>query len=196
MLDSTKKYKDYSDNELINIFLESGNNSPLGELYKRYGHLVLGLCFKYFKNKDEAEDAVMSIFGQLMVDLKKHKVEYFKSWLYTYSKNYCLMQLRKKQSQLKKELEIKENEIFLMDYNSVEHLNEKESQISLMQVMLNELNKEQKVCLELFYLNSKSYAEIEQITGYSNNEVKSFIQNGKRNLKIKMEAKLNEQTKS
>lgn len=157
---------------------------------------MLGLCFKYFKNKDEAEDAVMSIFSQLMVDLKKHKVDYFKSWLYTYSKNYCLMQLRKKQSQLKKELEIKENEIFLMDYNSVEHLNEKESQISLMQVTLNELNKEQKVCLELFYLNNKSYAEIEKITGFSNNEVKSFIQNGKRNLKLKMEAKLNEQTKS
>lgn len=195
-MDSPSKYKDYSDNELINIFLESGSNSPLGELYKRYGHLVLGLCFKYFKNKDEAEDAVMSIFSQLMVDLKKHKVDYFKSWLYTYSKNYCLMQLRKKQSQLKKELEIKENEIFLMDYNSVEHLNEKESQISLMQVTLNELNKEQKVCLELFYLNNKSYAEIEKITGFSNNEVKSFIQNGKRNLKLKMEAKLNEQTKS
>ncbi len=195
-MNSPSKYKDYFDNELINIFLESGSNSPLGELYKRYGHLVLGLCFKYFKNKDEAEDAVMSIFSQLMVDLKKHKVDYFKSWLYTYSKNYCLMQLRKKQSQLKKELEIKENEIFLMDYNSVEHLNEKESQISLMQVTLNELNKEQKVCLELFYLNNKSYAEIEKITGFSNNEVKSFIQNGKRNLKLKMEAKLNEQTKS
>ncbi len=187
------KYKDCSDNELINIFLQNNDNSCVGELYKRYGHLVLGLCIKYLKDKDNAEDAVMSIFGQLLNDLKKHRIEFFKSWLYTYSKNYCLMQLRKKQSQLKKELEIKENEIFLMDYNSIEHLNEKEQQITIMQMALNELNKEQKTCLELFYLSQKSYSEIVEITGFSNNEVKSHIQNGKRNLKLKMESKINEQ---
>ena len=187
------KYKDHSDNQLINNFLENGDTIYVGELYSRYGHLVLGLCIKYLKNKDEAEDAVMTIFGQLINDLKKHKVEYFKSWLYTYSKNHCLMQLRKKQSILKKELDVKENEIFLMDYNNIEHLNEKESQITLMQTALNELNSEQKVCLELFYLSNKSYTEIVTITGYNNNEVKSHIQNGKRNLKLKMEAKLNGQ---
>jgi RNA polymerase sigma factor (sigma-70 family) len=192
-LATASKYKDYTDTQLINIFLESGDNLYVGELYKRYGHLVLGLCIKYLKNKDEAEDAVMSIFGQLITDLKKHKVEYFKSWLYTYSKNYCLMQLRKKQSLLKKELDVKENEIFLMDYNNIEHLNEKESQISVMQTALNELNSEQKLCLELFYINNKSYTEIMTITGFNNNEVKSYIQNGKRNLKLKMEAKLNGQ---
>ncbi|MDZ4665682.1 MAG: sigma-70 family RNA polymerase sigma factor [Bacteroidota bacterium] len=187
------KYKDHSDSQLINNFLESGDNVFVGELYKRYGHLVLGLCIKYLKDKDEAEDAVMTIFGQLLNDLKKHKVEYFKSWLYTYSKNYCLMQLRKKQNQLKKELDVKENEIFLMDYNNIEHLNEKEQQISLMQSALSDLNKEQKVCLELFYLSNKSYTEIVTITGYNNNEVKSHIQNGKRNLKLKMEARSNGQ---
>lgn len=193
MADSSK-YKDYSDKDIINFFLESDDNMYIGELYKRYGHLVLGLCIKYLKNKDEAEDAVMSIFGQLINDLKKHRVEYFKSWLYTYSKNYCLMQLRKQQSLLKKEIEVKENEIFLMDYNNAEHLNEKEKQISFMQVALNELNKEQKQCLELFYFSNKSYVEITEITGYNNNEVKSYIQNGKRNLKIKMEALINEQS--
>ena len=193
MLAQLSKYKDHSDSQLINNFLESGDNVFVGELYKRYGHLVLGLCIKYLKDKDEAEDAVMTIFGQLLNDLKKHKVEYFKSWLYTYSKNYCLMQLRKKQNQLKKELDVKENEIFLMDYNNIEHLNEKEQQISLMQSALSELNKEQKECLELFYLSNKSYTEIVTITGYNNNEVKSHIQNGKRNLKIKMEALQNGQ---
>ncbi len=187
------KYKDHTDADLINNFLENDDNVYVGELYNRYGHLVLGLCIKYLKNRDEAEDAVMTIFGQLLKDLKKHKVEYFKSWLYTYSKNYCLMQLRKKQTILKKELDVKENEIFLMDYNNIEHLNEKEQQIELMQTALNELNKEQKECLELFYLNNKSYTEIVTITGYNNNEVKSHIQNGKRNLKLKMEAKLNGQ---
>lgn len=187
------KYKDYSDNDLINKFLEEGDNALVGELYNRYGHLVLGLCIKYLKNKDEARDAVIQIFTGLIKDLKKHKVQYFKSWLYVYSKNFCLMELRKRQRELKKELELQENVHLLMDFSNPEHLKEKENQIGMMERALAELNQEQKVCIELFYLKNKSYNEIIELTGYSNNEVKSHIQNGKRNLKIKMEALSNGQ---
>ena len=187
------KYKDYSDNELINSYTQTGENFLVGILYERYGHLVLGLCIKYLKNKDEARDAVIQIFARLLDDLKKHKVEYFKSWLYTYSKNFCLMELRKRQSALKKELELKENAHLLMDFSDPKHLEEKEKQLALMEQALSQLNASQKTCIDLFYLRNKSYSEIMQITGYSNNDVKSFIQNGKRNLKLKLEALMNEQ---
>jgi RNA polymerase sigma-70 factor (ECF subfamily) len=187
-LPGDSKYKDYTDNDLINKFLESDDNSYVGELYKRYGHLVLGLCLKYLKNKDEAEDLVIKIFTDLMKDLKKHKVQYFKSWLYVYSKNCCLMELRKRQRELKKEIELQENVHLVMDFSNPEHLQEKETQILMLEKALELLNIEQKQCLELFYLKNKSYNEIIEITGFSNNEVKSHIQNGKRNLKIKMEA--------
>jgi RNA polymerase sigma factor (sigma-70 family) len=187
------KYKDCSDNELINNFLETGDNAFVGVLYERYGHLVLGLCIKYLKNKDEARDMVIQIFTDLMKDLKKHKIQFFKSWLYVYSKNACLMELRKRQRTLKKELELHDNVHLVMDFSDPEHLKEKENQIGVMEKALTMLNTEQKQCIELFYLKSKSYFEIEEITGYSSNEVKSHIQNGKRNLKIKMEALLNGQ---
>lgn len=166
----------------------------VGILYQRYGHLVLGLCLKYLKNKDEAKDAVIQIFSNLLRDLKKHKIEYFKSWLYVYSKNFCLMELRKRQSALKKELELKENAHLLMDFSDPEHLKEKEAQIVLMEQAIEQLNSDQKKCIELFYLKNKSYNEIIEITGYSANDVKSYIQNGKRNLKIKLEALINERT--
>lgn len=188
------KYNNYSDQELINNFLETGDNIFVGILYKRYGHLVLGLCLKYLKNKDEAEDAVIQIFSKLMSDLKKHKIEFFKSWLYVYSKNFCLMELRKRQSILKKELELKENSHLFMDLSDPDHLKEKERQIVLLEQALLLLNEGQKVCINLFYLQNKSYTEITAITGYSANDVKSYIQNGKRNLKLKMEALENEQT--
>lgn len=190
------KYKDHSDNDLINKFLETEDNSFVGLLYERYGHLVLGLCIKYLKNKDEAQDSVIQIFTKLITDLKKHKIEFFKSWLYVYSKNFCLMELRKRQSALKKELELQENIHLVMDFSSAEHLKEKEEQITLMERALELLNNEQKVCIELFYLKNKSYNDIINETGYSNNEVKSHIQNGKRNLKLKMEALLNERPAS
>lgn len=190
-----QKYNNYSDNELVNIFLETDDSVYVGILYQRYGHLVLGLSIKYLKNKDEAQDATIQIFANLLKDLKKHKVEFFKSWLYVYTKNYCLMELRKRQSTLKKELELRENPGLFMDNGSLEHLYEKEKQISIMETAIEQLNEGQKICIELFYLKNKSYNEIIEITGFSANDVKSYIQNGKRNLKLKMEAILNEQSK-
>ena len=187
------KYINYTDNDLINNYLQKNDNSFVGVLYERYGHLVLGLSIKYLKNKDEAQDAVIQIFTNLLSDLQKHKIQYFKSWLYVYSKNYCLMELRKRQSMLKKELELKENVHLVMDFSTPEHLNEKEAQITLMEKAIELLNNEQKTCIELFYLKNKSYVEIEEMTGFNNNEVKSYIQNGKRNLKLKMEVLINEQ---
>lgn len=188
-----EKYSNYSDDEIINLYLATGDNSFVGILYQRYGHLVLGLCIKYLKNKDEAQDSVIQIFSKLLNDLKKHKIEFFKSWLYVYSKNFCLMELRKRQSNLKKELELQENAHLFMDTPTEEHLKEKEKQLLIMETAIALLNKEQKTCIELFYLENKSYTEIMELTGYSNNDVKSYIQNGKRNLKIKMEALINEQ---
>lgn len=191
-MSANNKYSSYSDNDLINVFLEKDDNNIVGILYERYGHLVLGLCIKYLKNKDEAQDAVIQIFTSLMKDLKKHKIEFFKSWLYVYSKNFCLMELRKRQSMLKKELELKENVHLIMDFSNPEHLNEKEKQIVIMEKAMELLNIEQKKCIDLFYLKNKSYIEIVDITGYTANEVKSHIQNGKRNLKLKMEILINE----
>ena len=162
----------------------------VGILYKRYSHLVLGLSIKYLKDKDDAKDAVMQIFEKLLSDLLKHNIEYFKSWLYTFSKNHCLMTIRTQQSKLKKERNLQINADFFMETEDGLHLNkaeEKEKQYTALEKAIEELNADQKKCISLFYLKEKSYIEIVDITGYSMNEVKSFIQNGKRNLKIKLE---------
>ena len=190
-----EKYNNYTDGELVEDFVKSSNNALVGILYQRYGHLVFGLCMKYLKNKPEAQDAAVQIFSKLLTDLKKYRIEYFKSWLYVYTKTFCLMELRKRQSALKKELELKENAHLIMDSADPEHLKEKERQIILMEEALQMLHIDQRVCIELFYLKNKSYNEIVEQTGYSANDVKSYIQNGKRNLKIRMEALMNEQEK-
>ena len=182
-----------SDEEVIARYKKSDNTSEVGLLYQRYGHLVLGLCIKYLKNETEAEDAVMSIFSRLIEDLKKHEIKFFKSWLYVYSKNHCLMELRKRQRTLKNELQLKEEIIQLVDFNTPEHLKEKEVAILQLEEAIDSLNEEQKVCIKFFYLEGLSYAEIMARTSYTNNEVKSYIQNGKRNIKLMFEAR-NERT--
>src|SRR3954465_3171928 len=145
----SKDHNSLSDNELIALYCEEGDSRFLGIIFKRYGHLVLGLCIKYLKNEDEAQDVVMNIFEKLASDLKKHKIEFFKSWLYTYSKNMCLMELRKKQSQLKKDIELQENKILFMDSGDSLHPNtaeEKEKTILKLELALNSINKEQRKC--------------------------------------------------
>jgi len=189
------KYSHYSDKELIQLYAEKGDKALIGILYERYGHLVLGLCLKYLKNKPDAQDAVVNIFTKLLDDLKKYNIEFFKSWLYVYSKNHCLMALRKRQRLLKKELDLQENVHLIVDFEALDHLKEKEAQINMLEDALELLNEGQKLCVELFYIKSKSYQQIVEITGYSANDVKSFIQNGKRNLKIKMETLMHEQRK-
>jgi len=176
------------DNELIDRFRYSHDNLYVGELYSRYSHLVLGLCIKYFKDIEIAKDATMSIFELLMQELKRHQIENFKSWLFTVSKNYCLQELRKTNSRYQKEDLYK---VFLsetMESDLSQHpIDEKEKMITKMESLLPSLKNNQRICLKMFYLEGKSYADISQELTFSLKEVKSHIQNGKRNLKIKLE---------
>lgn len=176
------------DNELIDRFRYSHDNQYVGELYTRYSHLVLGLCIKYFKDLEIAKDATMSIFELLLHELKRHQIENFKSWLFTVSKNYCLQELRKKNTLFPKEELYK---VFLsetMESDIELHpINEKEKLISRMEALLPTLKNNQSVCLKMFYLEGKSYADISKELNFSLKDVKSNIQNGKRNLKIKLE---------
>lgn len=178
--------KALSDKELLSGYKENADNTYIGELYNRYVHLVFGVCMKYLKNEDESKDAVMQVFEKLLHDLVKHEVENFKGWLYTLTKNHCLMLLRNdhmhviNQADLKKDLsEIMENDTDLHQDNSME----KELQIRQLEEGITMLNREQRSCVELFYLSDKSYQEVAEITGFDLNQVKSYIQNGKRNLK-------------
>lgn len=184
-----EKYNSLDDKDLLLEFRKTNNNAAVGILYKRYSHLVFGLCMKYLKSQEDAEDMVIQIFTKLLDDLQKHEIEYFKSWLYTYSKNHCLMQLRSFRSKLEKDLAYQENVKTLMESPDELHLNngEREKQLQILESAIENLSKEQKICIRMFYLSNKSYQEISEATGYSVNNVKSFIQNGKRNLKIRLE---------
>lgn len=177
------------DKELLNKFYSDGNNQWLGILMQRYTMLLLGVCMKYLKNEEEAKDSVQQIFLKVLTELQKYKVEYFKSWVYMVGKNYCLMKLRDSQGKIPLELtdKMKPEE---PGPDSKIALLEKEKTLTLIELSLNELNEEQKQCVTLFYLQKKSYQQVADITGYNLLQVKSFIQNGKRNLKNLVEKKM------
>ena len=185
------RYAHITDQQLLGYFKADKSNNWLGILLQRYTLLLLGVCMKYLKNEEEAKDAVQQIFLKAIVELHKYDVEYFKSWLYMVAKNHCLMKLRDKPGRV---VDIKEQMIVSNDdhYNLQIHI-DKDNQLELMTTSLQELSAEQKQCVTLFYLEKKTYQDIADETGYSLMQVKSYIQNGKRNLKILLERKLSEQ---
>jgi RNA polymerase sigma-70 factor (ECF subfamily) len=172
-----------SDKELIDQYKKSNDKVFVGELYKRYSHLVLGMCINYFKDRDTAKDLVLQIFEKLFDELKKREVECFKAWLTFVVRNHCISELRKLQTQKSREADygkVYENDLIREELTG----KNPEEQIEKLESALKELNPFQKKCIELFYYKDMSYAQIVEITGYSVNEVKSYIQNGKRNLKL------------
>jgi len=183
------KFKDIADQQLLEHFYTDHSNEWLGILLQRYTLLLLGVCMKYLKNEEEAKDSVQQIFLKVIQELQKYKVEYFKSWIYMVAKNHCLMKLRDRQS--KTPVEINDRIAAAPEEETdLQALVQNDHTLELMEASLKELNPEQLQCVTLFYLQKKSYQEISEQTGYNMLQVKSYIQNGKRNLKILVEKKL------
>ncbi len=170
-----------SDKELVNQYKKTEDLKVLADLYQRYMDLVYGVCLKYFKDAEQAKDAVMQVFEELVVKLKRHEVDNFKAWLHQLAKNHCLMQLR-----TPKNLKTVEFKAELVQMEENVHLNgvlEKEENFRKLEYCMATLTEEQRKAIQLFYLDGKCYNEIVEITGQEWNQVRSFIQNGRRNLK-------------
>ncbi|MEA3461263.1 MAG: sigma-70 family RNA polymerase sigma factor [Bacteroidota bacterium] len=190
MLEISGKHPDRTDEELLRQFDRNGSLDTLGELYSRYMHLVYGVSLKYLGMREDARDAVMQIFEKLIIDLPGQEVRNFKSWLYVLTKNYCLMQIRSQKSANGK-LEGYKIEQEFMESEPEMHPIDKEDQSveDALKDCIEQLKHEQKQCIELFYYQKLCYQEIAENLDLSEKKVKSYLQNGKRNLKICLEGK-------
>lgn len=178
-----------TDLELVARYQRSGDKQLVGVLYKRYTGFVFAVCLKYLRSRTESEDAVMQIFEKLFGDLKSHSVQNFKSWLYTVAKNHCLHIIRdNKREQVVVDAGKNYHPQLVEMSQNMYHDNEDllEQRLGKLEHMLPKLSEEQRICIELFYLKQKSYSEVVRITGYTLGQVKSHIQNGKRNLRISL----------
>jgi RNA polymerase sigma-70 factor (ECF subfamily) len=180
----TVKLVSTDDEAQLESYRQGGDLSVLGALFEQYMPLIYGVCLKYLKDEEAAKDAVMGIFEELIIKAKQHNIRQFRSWVYVLSRNYCLMQLRSG----KKVEEISLDEV--MEFTTFLHPEEndnKEGALNALQRCMQKLTDGQRQSVSLFYLEEKCYKEVADITGYSMNDVKSYIQNGKRNLKICLE---------
>lgn len=174
-----------NDLELVHRFRFSFDSKYVGELYLRYTHLIYGVCLKYLGSSEEAKATAIEIFEKLMIDLKKHEIKNFKPWLYTVTKNHCIVKLRKGHSD---NINTSEHPSITLENPELEKFLNIDSKnnhdLKLLSEAINQLTPNQKKCIEMFYIEGKAYEDIVKSTGLDTMEIKSYIQNGKRNLKI------------
>ena len=195
MLFFKRKHKPESETDLLREYRQTGDLAILGKLYEPQMEMVFAIAMKYFRDEEEAKDTVMHLFEELISKLRQHEVENFKAWLGMVTRNYCLMELRKKTvetsnfnaKESNEEESLSDN---LMEIFTSEHHTDSldlEQNLTKLEECLKTLNLEQKQSVELFFMQEKTYQEVSQITGFEVNKVKSYLQNGKRNLKNCME---------
>lgn len=184
-----RRKADFSDADYLSEYRRTGNLAELGELYERYMDMVFAVCFKYLRDEDDAKDAVMQVFEQLIEELKISEVRNFKSWLHSVTRNHCLMQLRSKRVLVGDEglFEHEAYETFVVQAPETDAT--LETQLSDLGDCLQTLAVEQRKSVELFYFQQLCYQQIADQTGFALTKVKSYLQNGKRNLKLCMEGK-------
>ena len=179
------QHNSLTDQEILRNFYADHNNEWLGPLLERYTLLLYGVSMKYLKNPEEARDAVQQIFLKVITELHKYEVSYFSSWLYMIAKNHCLMQLRNQ----RRAIPVEKMTDPAMASDDPDPLQD-ERILKDLEEALQHLSGEQKTCIRMFYLQKKSYQSIAAETGFSLLQVKSYIQNGKRNLRLLLEKKI------
>ncbi len=190
-LNKYRSLSEHTDEQLIASYQTTGKTEFVGELYNRYVHLVYGICLKYIKHKEESKDIAMTIFEKMLSQLPATDIQMFKKWLFTVTKNQCLTYLREKSKKLDQPLDWQELEKKAKNFVENEDFsspNIEEPEEDRIHAALLQLKPDQKKCMELFFYKDMSYKEIEEKTEYSVKQVKSFLQNGKRKLRVILEA--------
>lgn len=187
-----KKKEFANDDELLERYKQSGDKKLFAELFKKHVGVVYGTCLFYLQNKEEAQDATMQLFEKLMLEINKQTILNFKGWLSFVVRNHCISIIRKNKTTFKNNKSYYEFEMANCDYEVEEKINSVTDDVLLekMSECLPKLKEKQSLCVDLFYLKNKSYQEIAYQTKLSLNEIKSYIQNGKRNLKLLIEEEI------
>ncbi len=189
--------KERSDSELVAEFKASGDPACVGELFSRYHGLTSVLCMKILKDPDKVQDAMMDVYERVINKLPTHNVTNFSAWVYSIARNHCLnLVTRNKEVRLDPDNHKIPGEDFMENENALGQIIEREENLTDLEDCVEQLKDEQKTCIKLFFLQQLSYNQIVEKTTFNMKKVKSFIQNGKRNLRICIERKQDERGES
>ncbi|HMC97584.1 MAG TPA: sigma-70 family RNA polymerase sigma factor [Flavobacteriales bacterium] len=168
-----------SDEALVRA-LRDGHQASLGDLWDRYAHLLFGVCMKYLKDTEQSKDQVVELFTALPELLRKHEVERFRPWVHTVMRNRCLMALRSGRNGQ----HVPDDLLHDVEQDDAAEALSHESTLQQLERAIEQLNDRQRTCIRLFYLERQSYQQVAERTSQPLDQVRSHLQNGRRNLRL------------
>lgn len=167
-----------SDEQILKEFSLTGDTQLIGELFKKYQKDIFGIAYYYLKDYEKSLDTVSDVFVVIIQTMKDKEVSNFKKWAFAICRNQALKKLRDNKTF------INLTESLNLSVENVPQQVYSDKLIEKISDFIASLKDKQKTCIEQFYLKGKSYNIISKEFGMTLKEVKSNIQNGKRNLKL------------
>lgn len=180
------KQNHISDEQLLKRYYSDENAEWLGVLLQRYTALLLGVAMKYLKDEYAAKDIVQTVFYKALSEIPKKEIKNIGAWLYQVAKHECFNHFRMQKTMLDEEVL---EQIPHPDDILIANLLKEEEKSLILKSAIEELKIDQKQSIHLFYFEKKSYQQISESMDISIKQVKSNIQNAKRNLKNILESK-------
>ncbi len=161
-----------SDDAAVDLFRETGDGKYFEILWRKYAHTVHRRCLAFLRNKTLAEDIASATFLHAFVSVRSHYTTgNFEAWLLTVARNKCINYVKRASPTLAYD------EATMAGPEARTHV------VAEIEGILNQLSPEQRIALKLHYISGCSYQTIAEHTQASENDVKSWIQNGKRMFK-------------
>jgi len=191
---SKHEVNNLTDQEIIHSVL-AGDANAFGILVSRYKNRVFTLAYNILLQKEDAEEIAQDAFVKAFMALRNFKQQSsFGTWLYRIVVNTAL-----NKKKLKK---------FVLTEITGEAINEEPAGIDgllhrfenkdlkkYLQLAIEALKEEERICITLFYLNELQVSEIHELTGISVANIKVILYRGRKHLYDALESLLKQETK-
>lgn len=186
---STDGPKNAREAEWVELFRTTGHNEYFERLYELCRKKVYARCLQLLRNSTEAEDVTHEVFLRAFEKFSSLKGGNFSGWVSKIACNLCLNRIRDGITH-RRLLEESQLETKALQPASVERETIQAEYMRIAHGIIQELQPEQRKVLLLKYLEGLSYREIEQITGYDGNQVRSYLQNARRNFQLRWRSQI------
>ncbi|MDR2536750.1 MAG: sigma-70 family RNA polymerase sigma factor [Treponema sp.] len=177
--------RDDLDDQMIVAEVVSGQKELFRLLVNRHEKKVYGMGLSFFRNVDDASDFTQEVFLKVYRNLSSfERRSRFSTWLYAIAYNTAVNSVtRKPDSQY---TSLADAEDITADADTPERQSLRQALRASVREAVRDLPERYRVCVDLFFFYERTYQEIESITGYPVNTIKSHVFRAKKLLREKL----------